>query len=134
MKDLLLDDVGKFTARPMPPEMAGFLRVVTTFFGLHKACPFKSCRLANACATRNVVCYQAIEDHMKPIVNSIVARGWARRVDRGEEMDVAPARQGDMRRLLAWEEIEIARIKAGEHGDEDGLSAYQLFLRNLAST
>ena len=130
--DACRDDPGGISVEPLDPEIADFLRLVMTFFDLHESCRFKVCRRAHACATQQVLCYQEHEEHLKPIVGSIQARHWARAVARGEEMDVAPAAEGDMRRLIAWEEQEIAKIQSGEYGNDDELSVYQLWLLNLA--
>lgn len=126
------DDVSGVSARPLEPGTASFLRKITTAFGLHRACPLKVCRRANACASRNVVCYQALEDEMAPIVRSIRARLWRRAVERGEAPDIAPASRDHKRRLLDWEERETGRIRSGEYGDDDRLTAYQLWLKHHA--
>jgi hypothetical protein len=101
-------------------------------FKLHRRCPYKVCRRARACATRYVVCYQAVEEDMQPIVRSIVARDWRRSVDNGEERDVAPAYRDSWLRRLAWEEAEISRIRSGDYGGDDALTAYQLWLKHWA--
>jgi hypothetical protein len=126
------DDVGEISAKPMDPDIASFVRPIMTFFGLHRVCSFKVCRRADACATRHVVCYQALEEEMKPIVRSIRARLWMRAVERGEEPDVAPGNQDDMMRLLAREDEEIELIGSGAYGDEP-LTPYQLWLKNYAT-
>ena len=133
MSELSHDEVGEIFVESMDPRWAEFLRRVTTCLGLHRDCPFKVCRRAKACATRHVLCYQANEEDLKPIVQGIRARIWARAVARGAEIDVAPASEGDMRRHLAWEEREIAKIEAGEYGaDDEQLTAHQLWLKRLA--
>ena len=132
MRDKLPPEIAEFEAKPYDQDLAPTVRAVTTFLGLHKTCPFKVCRRARACATRNVVCYQALEEHMRPIMFSIISRDWFRAVARGEEIDVAPAYQDDMRRNIANEEREIAKIEAGEYGDDDDLTPHQLWLKRLA--
>ena len=118
--------------RKLAPLRASGLRRITTFFGLHEACPLNACRRARACATPNVTCYQALEEDMKPMVRSIMARAWRRDVERGAEMrDIAPARIGDMQRLLAWEESEIDRL-AAKAATEEIDSPYELYLLNVA--
>jgi hypothetical protein len=114
----------------MRPELAKFIREIATFFDLHEYCPFKVCRRAKACATRQVICYQAMEDEMSPIVQSVRARVWVRAVARGDKLDIPPAQEGDMHRLLEWEAREIALIAAGEYGDDD-LTPYRLWLKRL---
>ncbi len=133
MNQTASDDVRAIDARPLNAGTAEALRTITTFFHLHEACPFKVCRRANACATRNVVCYQAVEDEMKPIVQSIVARRWVLAVAEGKDLDVPPAYQDDMRRRLAWEAIEIERIASGAYGDDDSLTYHQLWLKNFVA-
>jgi hypothetical protein len=124
-------DIARFKAQELDPDIAGFCRAVTTFFGLHRSCPFGVCRRAGACATRNAVCYQMLEEEMRPIMLSISARSWMEDVKSGVEIDVAPAHVDDMTRLLAWEEREMARIATCELSDGD-LSPYQLWLRMVA--
>ena len=131
MSELPLEGPGGFSVKPLRPEMAELLRKVTTFFDLHESCSFKVCRRAKACATRHVLCYQAREQELKPIVRSAVARRWAIGRALGDEIDVPPAREAGMLRLLEWEEREIAKVEAGEYGNEE-LSTYQLWLLNLA--
>ena len=99
---------------PLEPDIASFLRRVCTMFELHRRCPYKVCRRANACATRHVVCYQSMEAEMQPIAQSIIARIWRRSLDAGEERDVAPAYRDGFLRRLAREEEEIPRIRSGE--------------------
>jgi hypothetical protein len=123
---------GAKPAEWLPPLYASFLRRVCTMFGLHRRCPYKVCRRANACATRHVVCYQSMEAEMQPIVQSIVARIWRRSVDAGEERDVAPAYRDGYLRRLAREEEEISRIRSGGYGGDDALTAYQLWLKYWA--
>lgn len=101
MAEWLPADVARFKAKELDPNIASFCRKVTTFFEFHKSCPFKVCRRAGACATRNAVCYQMLEEEMKPIMLSISARRWAWGIERGEELDIAPAHIDDMTRLLA---------------------------------
>lgn len=132
MTDQSTDGRGKVATRPLDPDEAKFLRTVTTHLGMHLSCPFKVCRRARACATRHVVCYQATQEHVQPIVWSIKARLWRDAVARGEEISVAPAYEGDMRRLLAWEERETDKIIAGDYGDDDALSPHQLWLKRHA--
>jgi len=122
-------DPGSNDAEPLDPAIARFLRSICTTFGLHRGCPYKVCRRANACATRNAVCYQAMKADMQPIVLSIIARDWRRSVDQGEERDLAPAYRDDHIRRLAWEEEEIARIKSGACGGDDALTTYQFWLK-----
>jgi hypothetical protein len=132
MEKMPPEDVGEISVEPMDPGIASFLRKITTFFKLHLSCRFKVCRRAGACATRHVVCYQALEEDLKPIVRSIRARAWRRATERGEKPDVSPASQGDRIRLLAWEDQEIAAIASGAYGGEGDLTPYQLWLRNCA--
>lgn len=117
---------------PMDPAIAAFLRRVCTMFALHRSCPHKVCRRARACATRHVVCYQSREAEMQPIMQSIIARIWIRSVEAGKHYDVAPASRDGWLRKLAWEEGEIARIRAGDRGGDDALTPYQLWLKNWA--
>jgi hypothetical protein len=123
---------GGHCAPPLDPVFAKFVRAVCTMLGVHRGCPNKVCRRANACATRNAVCYQAMEADMQPIVQSIVARDWRRSVDQGEERDVAPAYRDSFIRRLAQEEEEIGRIKSGRYGGDDALTPYQLWLKYWA--
>jgi hypothetical protein len=123
----------RITVPPMDREWVLFLQRMCTTFGLHRACPYKVCRRANACATRHVVCFQSIEEEMKPIVRSILARRWRNTLASGGTMDVAPVYINSWTRLLAQEEAEIPRIAAGEFGDDDALTPYQLWLKYWAS-
>jgi hypothetical protein len=132
MREKLPPEIAAFEAKEFDKDHADFVRTVTTFLGLHKSCPFKVCRRAHACATRNVVCYQVLEEHMRPIMFSVISRDWFRAVARGEQIDVAPAAEGDMRRNIAWEEREIAKIMAGEYGSDEELTPHQLWLKRLA--
>lgn len=118
--------------RPMDAAHARFIQKIMTAFGFHRVCTLKVCRRAAACAARHVVCYRAVEDEMRPIVCSIMARLWRRSIERGETPDVAPAGQDDMTRLLAREDKEIARIDAGEYGGDDELTPYQSWLKHTA--
>jgi len=67
-------DPASYRAPPLEPVFAKFVRAVCTMFGVHRGCPYKACRRANACATPNAVCYQAMEADMQPIIQSIIAR------------------------------------------------------------
>lgn len=109
--------------RPMDKEMAAVIRAVMTHIGLQTVCPLKPCVRAKACATRHVVCYQAVEEHLRPVVLSALAHDWRKRVARGEEMDISPASEGDKRRLLAWEEAEEKRTR-GEATEIDPALLY----------
>jgi hypothetical protein len=122
----------RIAVRPLDPDEAGFLRAVATHLNMHRSCTFKVCRRARACATRHVVCYQATQEHLRPIARSIMARLWVKAVARGAEIDIPPAREDDMNRLLAYEDREMAKIVAGEYGDEDQLTPYRLWLKRLA--
>ena len=99
--------------KPIDPRRAKLLRLVCTHYELHTVCPLRPCMRANACATRNVVCYQALQDDLQPIVRSLLAHAWLRRRSLGVDLDVAPARVADMMRLLAWEEAE-EKLARGE--------------------
>ena len=126
-------DANKIRVEPMSPGEALFYRRLTTFLGFHRGCPFKACRRAQACSTRQVLCYQAREDEMQPIAQSVMARRWRNMTERGEELPVAPVYQAGWSRLLAWEDEEIARIEAGAYGDDDSLTPYRFWLKNYAA-
>ena len=100
----------------MQERHARLRRLVCTHYELHKKCPFKCCIRANACATRNVVCYQAVRDLLQPVVQSMLAHHWQRQTAMGKHLDVAPAYADMMTRLLAREEAE-ARGERGESAD-----------------
>lgn len=102
--------------RPMEERHARLRRLVCTHYELHKKCPFRCCIRANACATRNVVCYQAVRHLLQPVVQSMLAHYWQRQTAMGKHLDVAPAYADMMTRLLAWEEAE-ARRERGEAAD-----------------
>lgn len=122
-------DPATWSARPLDPVAAKFVRRVCTMLGVHRGCPYKVCRRANGCATPNAVCYQAMQSELQPIVQSIIAQSWRRSVELGKERDVPPAyRDGFIRRLVREEE-EIGRIRSGEFGGDDALTPYQLWLK-----
>lgn len=118
---------------PMEREWVPFLQHMCTTFGLHRNCPYKACRRANACATRHVVCFQSMEEEMQPIVRSILARRWRDSDDPDFVQRVAPVYIAGWTRLLAQEKEEIPRILAGEYGGDDALTPYQLWLKYWAS-
>ena len=126
-------DAEEIAAKPIDPDIASFVRPIMTFFGLHRACAFKVCRRAEACATRHVVCYQALDEEMKPIVQSIRARMWMLAVARGEELDVPPGDQDDMLRVVAREDEELEQILSGGFGGDERLTPHQLFLKNFVA-
>jgi hypothetical protein len=124
-------DVGKIRVEPMNRGEVLFYSRLTTFLGLHRACRFKVCRRAGACSTRQVLCYQAMEEDLQPIARSLTARRWRNMTERGEKLDIAPVYEADWKRLLDWEDEAIALIEAGAYGD--GLTPYQLWLKNFAA-
>jgi hypothetical protein len=126
-------DAGKIRVEPMNRGEVLFYSRLTTFLGLHRSCRFKVCRRAGACSTRQVLCYQEMEEKLQPIALSVTARRWRNMTERGEKLDVAPIYEVEWPRLLAWEDEEIALIEAGAFGDDDNLTPYQLWLKNFAA-
>jgi hypothetical protein len=120
--------------RPMD-DLAPLIRPVCTLVGLHETCGFKVCRRAKACATRHVLRYQALEADMRPIVLSYRARRVINALERNADLAsrLSPAAEGDYRRLIEWEDEEIALIEAGAYGADDSLTPYRLWLKNFAA-
>ena len=54
--------------RPLHPKRAEFWRAICTRIGLHKACGFKACSRRKGCATRDVLCYQAIRRELNALI------------------------------------------------------------------
>lgn len=133
MNDKSPADAGKIRVEPMNRGEVLFYSRLTTFLGLHRSCRFKVCRRAGACSTRQVLCYQEMEEELQPIARSLTARRWRNMTERGERLDVAPIYEAQWPRLLAWEDEEIALIESGAYGDDDSLTPYQLWLKNFAA-
>lgn len=58
--------------RPMTPEVASALQHVCTELGLSRYCPFSACKRAHRCATRQVICYQALRQEINAIIRPII--------------------------------------------------------------
>ncbi len=54
--------------RPMSQEVTAVLRQICTELGLATYCPFRACRRAHRCATRQVICYQALRQEINAII------------------------------------------------------------------
>ena len=57
--------------RPMTPKQAAIWQQVCTALGLHDYCPFRACRRAHRCATRQVLCHQIMRQEINAIVMPI---------------------------------------------------------------
>ncbi len=58
--------------RPMTPEVAAILRKICTELGLPTHCPFRACRRARRCATRQVLCHQALRQEINAIIRPVI--------------------------------------------------------------
>ncbi len=59
---------------PLPPLLEKLVRRYADVIGLHRVCGHEACRRAKRCATREVMCYQAlrepINEQLRPIVRA----------------------------------------------------------------
>jgi hypothetical protein len=51
----------------MPPGLIPFWQAVCTMYGYAEHCPFKNCRRGGACATADVLCFQAVRHELLPL-------------------------------------------------------------------
>jgi hypothetical protein len=73
--------------RPMTREQAALWQQICTELGLHDYCSFRACRRAHRCATRQVLCHQAIRQEINAIVMPLLQE----RMAKGPETDDAAA-------------------------------------------
>jgi len=57
--------------RPLTAEQAARLQLICTALGLPDYCSFRACRRSRRCATRQVICYQALRHEINAIVDPI---------------------------------------------------------------
>ncbi len=81
--------------RPMTREQAAIYRQICTELNLHEYCPFRACRRAHRCATRQVLCHQVMRQEINAIVTPIFQEQLAKNTptpaasDRGHRRRVA---------------------------------------------
>lgn len=63
--------------RPLSPDEANRLRPICTSLHLHEYCRFRACRRHKRCATRQVLCHQAVRQEINAIIMPVLRRGLA---------------------------------------------------------
>jgi hypothetical protein len=53
---------------PMTREQAAIYRRICSELGLPECCPFRACRRARHCATRQVLCYQVLRQEINAML------------------------------------------------------------------
>jgi hypothetical protein len=76
--------------RPMTPVTAAILRQICTELGLPSHCPFRACRRHRRCATKQVLCHQALRQEINAIVMPLLRERLAAGPEADDEAAVTP--------------------------------------------
>jgi hypothetical protein len=80
--------------RPMTREQAAIYRQICTELNLHEYCPFRACRRARRCATRQVLCHQALRQEINAIVEPLLRERLAKGPEAYDAAAVTPVTDG----------------------------------------
>ena len=74
--------------RPMTASQAALWQRVCTALGLHHYCSFRACRRAHRCATRQVLCHQALRHEINAIVGPVLRERLAKTAEVNDGLPV----------------------------------------------